>query len=86
MGCHSLLQGIFLTQGLNRGHLHYRQIFLFLPSEPPGKPFHLLRGYMNYQVRNVGRNMEIKGHFVGGSDRNEVQVIGNWGNSALVIK
>ena len=30
--------------------------------------------------------MEVKGHFVGGSDRNEVQVIGNWGNSALVIK
>ena len=30
MGCHSLLQGIFLTQGSNLGLLHCRQ-------EPPGK-------------------------------------------------
>ena len=35
VGCHSLLQGIFLTQGSNLGLLHCRQI---LPSEPPGKP------------------------------------------------
>ena len=34
-GSHSLLQGIFLTQGLNWGLLHCKQ---FLPSEPPGKP------------------------------------------------
>ena len=26
MGCHSLVQGIFLTQGLNLGLLHYRHI------------------------------------------------------------
>ena len=26
VGCHSLLQGIFLTQGLNLGLLHCRQI------------------------------------------------------------
>ena len=26
VGCHALLQGIFLTQGLNPGLLHYRQI------------------------------------------------------------
>ena len=36
VGSHSLLQGIFLTQGLNLGLLHCRQIF-FLLSEPPGK-------------------------------------------------
>ena len=36
-GLHSLLQGIFLTQGSNLGLLHCRQIF-FLPSEPTGKP------------------------------------------------
>ena len=35
MGCHSLLQGIFLTQGSNLGLLHCRQI---LWCEPPGKP------------------------------------------------
>ena len=36
MGCHSLLQGIFLTQGLNPGLLHYRQILYCLT---PGKPW-----------------------------------------------
>ena len=36
VGCHSFLQGIFLTQGSNPGLLPYRQILLL--SEPPGKP------------------------------------------------
>ena len=30
VGCHSLLQGIFLTQGLNPCLLHYRGIFYYL--------------------------------------------------------
>ena len=43
VGCHSLLQGIFPTQGLNPGLLYYRQILYLLshqgsqeilPSEP----------------------------------------------------
>ena len=33
VGCHALLQGISLIQGLNPGFLHS------LPSELPGKPF-----------------------------------------------
>ena len=36
VGCHALLQGIFLTQGSNWGLLHCRQILL---SEPLGKPY-----------------------------------------------
>ena len=39
MGCHALLQGIFLTQGLNPPLvclLHWQAIFL--PLVPPGKP------------------------------------------------
>ena len=32
MGCHSLLQGIFLTQGSNLGLLHCRQILYHLAS------------------------------------------------------
>ena len=36
MGGHSLLQGIFLTQGSNLGLLHCRQIFL--PLSPLGSP------------------------------------------------
>ena len=33
VGCHSLLQGIFLTQGSNLGLLHYRQILYQLSYE-----------------------------------------------------
>ena len=36
VGCHFLLQGIFLTQGLNRGLLHCRQILYHL--SPQGSP------------------------------------------------
>ena len=36
VGSLSLLQGIFLTQGLNPGLPHYRADSL--PAEPPGKP------------------------------------------------
>ena len=35
MGCHSVVQGIFLTQGSNPGLAFQAD---FLPSEPPGKP------------------------------------------------
>ena len=35
VGCHFLLQQIFLTQGLNLGLLHCRQVAV--PSEPPRK-------------------------------------------------
>ena len=35
MGCHFLLQGIFLMQESNLGLLHCRQTLL--PAEPPGK-------------------------------------------------
>ena len=31
--CHTLLQGIFLTQGLNSGLLHCRQIFYHLSHQ-----------------------------------------------------
>ena len=33
VGCHSLLQGIFLTQGLNLGLLHCRQIPYYLSHQ-----------------------------------------------------
>ena len=36
VGCHALLQGIFLTQGSNPGLLHCRRILY--QAEPPGKP------------------------------------------------
>ena len=36
-GSHVLLQGIVPTQGSNPGLPHCGWIFLFLPSEPPGK-------------------------------------------------
>ena len=38
VGCRSLLQEIFPTQGLKRGLLHCKQMLFFLPSDLPGKP------------------------------------------------
>ena len=38
VGCHSLLQGIFLTQGLNLGLLHCRQTFTFFRATREGGP------------------------------------------------
>ena len=40
-GCHSLLQGIFPTQELNAGLLHYRQ-FLYLRSRQRSPIYALL--------------------------------------------
>ena len=47
MGCHALLQGIFLTQGLNPrfSHLlHWQEGSL--PLAPPGKPHHQRRRWI----------------------------------------
>ena len=59
MGSHSLLQGIFPTQGLSPGLPHCRRILL--PSEPPGKPKNtgvgspsLLQGIFPTQESNQG--------------------------------
>ena len=42
VGCHSLLLGIFLTQGLNPGLLHCRWILYHLsPQGRPGFCFHI---------------------------------------------
>ena len=41
VGCHSLLQGIFPTQGSNPGLLHWQAdvyFFFLFTTEPPGKP------------------------------------------------
>ena len=41
-GCHTLLQGTFLTQGLNPGVIHCRQIFFFFfcyHLSCPGSPW-----------------------------------------------
>ena len=43
MGCHALLQGIFLTQGSNLCLLHLLHWLVdYLPLAPPGKPNYLL--------------------------------------------
>ena len=59
VGCHALLQGIFLTQGLNPGLLHCRQIFYCLSHQ--GSPrimewvsLSLLQGIIPTQESNQG--------------------------------
>ena len=56
MGCHSLLQGIFPTQGLNQGLLHCRRILCHLshqgnPNLPKSIPTIL---YINSSFQNLG--------------------------------
>ena len=43
VGCHSLLQGILLTQGSNPGFLHCRQILYCLSQENPIIVYHCLK-------------------------------------------
>ena len=38
VGCHSLLQGIFPTQGLNPSLLHCRQILYYLTHQGSSQP------------------------------------------------
>ena len=45
VGCHALLQGIFLTQKLNCGLLHFRRILYQQSSQ--GSPYVLL--HINYK-------------------------------------
>ena len=40
VGCHSLLQGIFLTQGLNLGLPHFRQTLYYLSYHETPKKHH----------------------------------------------
>ena len=49
VGCHALLQGIFLTQGLNPGLLHCRQILYCLSHQ--GSPASLQISIVNKNVR-----------------------------------
>ena len=50
MGCHSLLQGIFLTQGLNLSLLHCRHILYCLShQESPQYNMQLL----NFKVKKI---------------------------------
>ena len=58
VGCHALLQGIFLTQGSKPGLPH-------LPCEPPGKPFPVFRCLLNGAAVSglATRATESGGHF-----------------------
>ena len=59
VGCHSLLQGIFLTQGLNPGLLHCRQILYCLSyREIPNSPWNSLG-----QNTGVGSHSILQGIF-----------------------
>ena len=52
MGCHSLLQGISLTQGLNFGLMHCRQILYHLSHQ--GSPITVLCELKQGETRSQG--------------------------------
>ena len=49
VGCHSLWQGIFLTQGLNPGLLHCR--WILYPLSPQGSPTLALANLILWALR-----------------------------------
>ena len=56
VGCHALLQGIFLTQGLNPGLLHCRQILYQLSyQEHPMRGYQCFRFYQVYNYDIINR-------------------------------
>ena len=62
VGCHFLLQGIFLTQGLNPCLLHWAGSFF--TTEPPGKPTVLgnkgkIPGVTRIRVTAMGQRGEV---------------------------
>ena len=60
VGCHALLQRIFLTQGLNPGLLHCRRIILL--SEPPREPQNTGVGSLSLLVKyTYSKNDHCKG-------------------------
>ena len=68
VGCHVLLQGIFLTQGLDPCFLHLLHWQLgSLPLVPPGNNYRFLELEPHLQDLNLGscRRMTSKGHSLG---------------------
>ena len=68
MGCHSVLQGIFPTQGLNLGLLHWQADSL--PSEPPGKP-----QIMKSNINLAGKEIDFLIKFIPGGPGSRGQEI-----------
>ena len=68
MGCHSLLQGIFQTQGLNQGLLHCRQMLYHLSHQgspqrslPWSKAASFAPSHGEHQVRGAGFSVSDRG-------------------------
>ena len=57
MGCHSLLQGIFPTQGLNQGLLHCRQVLYHLSHQ--GNPYMCMYKYVQTYIWERERERDI---------------------------
>ena len=89
MGCHSLLQGIFPTQGLNLGLLHCRQILYCLShlgsprlgspkSKPSGKDLSANgtfgRGFQEKSGSETGKGRHSKGGVINQVTRGQVEL------------
>ena len=59
VGCHSLLQGIFLTQGLNLGLLHCGQILYIWATKEPSQKESRKRGGKNREQKRPLENKNI---------------------------
>ena len=82
VGCHSLLQGIFLNQGSNLGLLHCRQS---LSYEPPGKPHLDGEGNVNWFTGNPLPMGSLGGLFASwpGTQQSSINIYPRLGLSGL---
>ena len=73
MGCHSLLQGIFPTQGSNLGLLHYRQILNHVSYQgSPISPWYITRIPKECEVQIVIKQVTWKIFPLGGKKNKSV--------------
>ena len=63
VGCHFLLQGIFLTQGLNLGLLHYRQMLYRLSHQGSPIGYSLIQALLTARTETYQTSLEIKGDY-----------------------
>ena len=67
VGSHSLLQGIFLTQGLNLGLLHWRQILYHLSQQgSPPKPLSPTYFVFSWRWHLINERLSVIWGFLGG--------------------
>ena len=77
-GCHFLLQGIFPTQGLNPGLLHYRQTLYYLSHQVFSAPTLISKGHPRILKPAIGQALQT-----GPGESCGASLAHHWGSHSL---